>query len=319
MSSPQAHQRMVDWLLRGPVRLPSGAYLSWVSDDASAYLYPEASAIAVRVACWWASVRGQRDLAEATIPTLHYLASAVDRDGLVWRGETAYLFDTLLVLSAFETARRADVSYNFPDVIDRLSRGAHGLVTETTAARDPKGTTRWSTRFGPHLLKPLALALLLEAGSAELRHALAQAVPLLAAQQSTSGAFVHPAEERPYLHAHCYALEGLTLLGSHTGPLTRGLAFLAGCRRLDGGYPGWPSQDDVLAADVTSQAGRLLLLSGDAAGARVSYGRLLRLQQPSGALHYSSCCAHENSWATAFAAQLGFGLEAGNLPSFWMV
>lgn len=299
----------MEWLLEGSVRLPSGAYLSWLSDDHSGFTYPETAAVIVRAACWWSRTGGTFEPLRL-IPTLAFLDEAVADDGLVHHRETAWLFDSLLALCALGTAQEAGIGYPSSAPIERLARGCTEMLTGGHAAR-PAQDARWSTRFGPHLLKPASLILALGLGPRYLRDAIQEALPALLSQQTPLGAFRHPDESRIYLHAHCYALEGLAVLGSAPEQLKRGLSFLRSQRRTDGGYGHWADAPSPLAADVTAQAGRIFLLTGDREAAAEARAALAPLVAASGGLRYHADSSHENSWATAFAAQLDYGLDSG--------
>ncbi len=306
-------QQMMEWLLTGPVRLPSGAYLSWTDSQATGFLYPETAAVAVRGACWWSQTRGDPDLLLGMVPTLAFLQEAVAKEGLVEHRGAYWLFDSLLTLCALESAREAGLPVGSGDVTARLSASCAEMLADECAVR-PNSSTRWSTRFGPHLLKPAALVLELEMGSDQLREAIRTAIPKLVSWQQEDGGFRYPQMSAVYLHAHCYALEGLAILGTHANGLRRGLAYLKSQVRADGGVGHWSDSPSPLAADVTAQAGRLFLLADLRELALAARSSLEQLSTPSGALQYHAECSHENSWATAFAAQLDHGLEVGLRP-----
>jgi hypothetical protein len=309
-----AAQQMMEWLLAGPVRLPSGAYLSWTDCEGTGFLYPETAAVAIRAACWWSRASGDRETLLPTIPTLAYLVESVNGADLIQHRGCHWLFDSLLAICAFESANRVGLPYSTSGVVPRLSAACTRMIDEECAVR-PGGEARWSTRFSPHLLKPAALILTLDMGSEELRVALRKALPKLISYQDEDGAFRHPQMPRVYLHAHCYALEGLTILGSSSSQLQLGLAYLASQRRPDGGFGRWSDTPSTVAADVTAQAGRLFLLSNDQESAAMAQAALKQLTASSGALQYHLGSDHENSWATAFGAQLDHGLRDGLSPS----
>lgn len=300
---------MVNWLLAGPVRLPSGAYLSWVSSDNSSTLYAEAAAVAVRTICWWCRTCGDDQQLLRLIPTLAFLEQAVADDGLVRHRGQSWLFDSLLVLCALETAGRSGVPYPATTAVERLSQGCTEMLNAGCASR-PADEMRWSSAFGPHLLKPTSLLLTMGMGTEQLRRAIRRALPTLLSCQDMAGAFRSPGENRVYLHAHCYALEGLAVLANAPEQLRKGLVYLLSQRRPDGGFPHWNDTPSPLAADVTAQAGRLFLLCEERDAAARARAALESLAAPSGALYYHAESSHQNSWSTAFAAQLDYGLQA---------
>jgi hypothetical protein len=314
----------LEWLIAGPARLPSGAYLSWHDGEGSGFPYPEASAVAVRAALWW-----NRGLAPRLIPTVRYLEQSVGPDGLVCRGTTGYLFDSALVLAAMEDA--ADAGLVGPLVsmrsrvraaVHRLAQSGQGCVRATS--------DRWSTRFGPHLLKALALSVQRPAPDAS-----APVVPLpvsaaamrLSGLQRDDGAFPPAVGAPAYLHAHCYAVEGLLMLAelgmaALRVPAERGVDFLAALQRSDGTLPQWEGAVTVTAADATAQAGRLFLLDGRAgmrSRAEAALAGLAPLSTPAGSLRYTTACDDENVWCTAFAFQLEAALGGTPLTPLSLV
>ncbi len=315
--NPLSPERLARWLLQGPPRLPSGAYLSWVDTERTGFPYAEAAAVVVRTACWWAGGAGERSLLDRLVPTLAFLDRATHSDGLVWHNDTGYLFDSLLVLAAFHAARTADVPYDAAPPIARLTQGCARLCRHRTAAVDA-ATPRWSTRFGPFLLKAAGVACSHPDLDPELRGLLLDAARELVRMRSDAGAFAHPEDDVPYLHAHAYALEGLALLHA-TGALPldgfdAGIAWLADQQRPDGTFPQHPRGNGAAAGDVAAQAGRLCLLAPHLwpAGAVDGIDRTLAsLQGPEGGIRYLSTLDHQNTWTTAFALQYLRGREEG--------
>jgi hypothetical protein len=248
------------------------------------------------------------------IPTLAYLEESVGEADLIHHRGCHWLFDSLLAICAFESASRMGVPYPTRTVISRLSAACAQMLNEECPVR-PSLAPRWSTRFGPHLLKPAALVLTLQMGNEELRTAIGKALMTLQSCQDENGAFRHPEMARVYLHAHCYALEGLSILEDSSNQLQRGISYLASQQQPAGGFGRWPDSPSPMVADVTAQAGRLFLLSGERELATRARGALEELTATSGALHYHVDSDHENSWSTAFGAQLDHGLINGLSPS----
>jgi len=261
---------------------------------------------------------------EELIPSLSWLEQSVDSSGLVRHGGVGYLFDMILVLAAFTQAYERGIRGGFVPLIDQIERRARAMFEAGQAAEGP-AEARWSTVFGPHVLKSAAL-LALARQAVPLPRFLKSAVASLLLLQGRKGEFGNGNPGKTYLHAHCYALEGLSMLRAMgveglDDALGRGLEFLAGCELPGGGFGQWSGDDRgaastgiEVAADVTAQAGRLFLLSsgsyipwrvGGIEGERLERidSALARLVGPGGGLRYLTSSAHENTWCTAFALQ----------------
>ena len=294
----------------GPLRLPSGAYLSWHGSDNSAFLYPETGALAVRLACYHFRAAGFAPFLDRVPPTLSWLSSCIRADGLVHHRGSAWLFDSVLTLQAFREAAQAGIPGDFAQLVPLMEDKTLDMVGSGQAAR-PAQPARWSTRFGPHLLKSIGL-LLTGTDDARATRILKSAARKIISTQDDDGAF-GPAGSRPaYLHAHAYAAEGLAMLARYEPQefreaFEKALAFLKERQLPAGGFPQWEgSNAGPPAADVTAQAARLFLLcdplDGDRAAARC-LSALHKLSGPTGGLLYTSAVPHENSWASMFAAQ----------------
>ena len=321
-------QALSRWLFYGPARLGSGAYLSWVSEEEPGFVYAEAAALAVRAACWQYGLTADDRLRERIIPSLEFLCHCMDDDGLVWHREIGYLFDTVLVLRAFQAAEALSIPGRYTARQEPMTATALDLVARRVAAVGAT-TDRWSTTFSPHLLKPLAaLASGLGAGAKQTEEVLAPAVVQLMDTQDKKGAFCRGPDGRVYLHAHAYALEGLGMLpelpGLDTAPaLARGLDYLAEQQRADGSFPRFSRDPDgESSGDVAAQAARLFLTSPQVprrTAACRALDALSHLIAPSGAVYYSSSARHENVWCSAFALQAFHGAAGGELPPSQLV
>src|SRR5262249_7852760 len=125
---------------------------------------------------------------------------------------------------------------------------------------------------------------------------------------------IHHNSQESYLHASCYAVEGLLCLErtalAPVGPLIRQCAvWLAGVRDFGGGCPAWHdgrSSYGPLRADVTAQAVRIWSCV-DRARFRQPIRRalrfLVRLKTAEGGLAYEPGSGDVNTWATIFAVQ----------------
>jgi len=322
---PDLPERLAHWLFYGPARLPSGAYLSWFSDDLSGFIYAEAATHVVRAASWWHRETGREDPLRRMIATLRFLESSVEEDGLLWHMGTGYLFDTLLLRRAFAEAESAGVEGSFSRLIPRMDQKSLDMVKNRKATASAR-EKRWSTLFGPHLLKVLAdmwgVRLNCRPEHAE---SIQSAVRSLLLQQEPDGSFPSPENGPVYLHAHCYALEGLALLREYgmkgaDRMFHRGLRFLASLQRENGSFPRWDddSHREEEACDVAAQAGRLFLVDGKDRWERNIRGvsnALARYNGNSGGLIYMPGLRHENVCCTVFALQFFHGLKSGKLTA----
>ena len=314
---------LVRWLFDGPSQLPSGPWLSWISEDHSGYPYPEATAIALRTADWWHKVNGQDVLGVSRTAAMQYLEQSVGPDGLVRREGIGYLFDTLLVLAALDGASPG--RYRESRVADRMTIAVVNNLESRTAV---SGTLprRWSHRFGPHLLKALSIASLYPRWKAPHGSIFNSSIEYLTEMQGRDGQLVHPDDEGIYLHAHCYALEGLAIFDRHGVPECRipfldGLSLLTDQQLPGGGFPQWTqSVGAPHAADVTAQAGRLLLLPESQCDERtlLAIDNSLHECLTGGGIRYLSNSSDENTWCTAFVLQYAYGRKFGLEPDQWV-
>ncbi len=310
------------WLYHGPARLPSGAYLSWVSEEEGGFAYAEAAALSVSAACWLYRHSCDGALLDRIIPSLEYLSDCVGDDGLIWHRNTGYLFDTLLAVRAFQGAYELGVPGKYIALREPMTAAALGLIARRVSAVGVR-ENRWSTTFSPHLLKPLAALLSVPLpGSDDARETLVPALVQLMESQAEDGAYSRGPDGSVYLHAHAYALEGLTMLPDLTGidpsqHLARGLEFLAAQQRPDGSFPRWnPSPDSEASGDVAAQAARLFAAAPGSryrAAAATALAALSRLVAPSGAIYYSDRKRHENVWCSVFALQAFHAAAGGEL------
>lgn len=313
---PEAKE-LARWLFQGPPRLPSGAYLSWVSEDHTGFPYPEAAAVTVRTALWLHRTHKGAVDPLRLLPTLHFLSDSRNGDGIVTSRGPGYLFDTALVAAALNEAARDGIPGRYGLAVPPMLDACAALLKERRAISAP-APERWSTVFGPHLLKALALLRRFNEVPPALWEITSAAIPSLAQQQKPDGAFATSPDGACYLHAHCYALEGLAMLSEQgfsglEEPFARGMKFLKREQRPNGSFPRWAGETEETACDVTAQAGRLFLLptkhSNRETAARAA-GALDTCRGPGG-MHYLAGLKHQNTWCTAFTLQFRQGLSTG--------
>lgn len=255
-----------------------GAVPSWVNPRHPGFAYPEAAAIVLRL------LAQEPDPPRATIDRLvRYVRSEpAGKDGRV------YTFDRGVVMAGL---LRAGV-----DVGDEPERIASAI--ERGIAVEPAAPLRWSTIVGPHFLKLAIFA------RGRLRDALVPLLPTLA----EGGRIPTPPLPTTYVHAHCYATEGLLALGE-MHDAHRAAAWLAEIQTRDGGVP--REHDGRCSAgpqhaDATAQAVRLWCCIDRSHFAHAidrALGFLDRLVDPTGGVRYSDASDDVNTWATAFAIQ----------------
>ncbi len=270
--------------LSPPPTAPDGRVWSWVGP--SAYPYDEATALIGRL-----GLSGR--LGDASRFTTDALGRLLDRlvlaQGALGREGTRYVFDTALALPLL-SGTALDIALDYV---------RSGLVTRRGSSRED--ARRWSETFGPHLIK--AAAELGLAGEATFAR---DVTVELVGRHFKDGRFeAGPTEPATYVHAHCYAVEGLVMLGGFEPVVQQATDWLAERVASDGSLPAWVGLDDERRpADVVAQAARLFLRD------RARYERVLgrclsrlgELQDPvTGGLRYDDTIPHVNVWASAFA------------------
>ncbi|MCA9704583.1 MAG: hypothetical protein KDK70_01900 [Myxococcales bacterium] len=308
---------LLRWLRSDAVVRSDGRVWSWHNPAHPGYAYPEAGGL------WLSLMARESQLEPAVEPeeldrVAGWLAEC-ERQGTVGRDGRGYLFDRGMVLAG----RLAWAERHARDDDASLHDAMAALLEELEAGRATTPTSpddRWSTCFGPHLLK---LALPLAAWAEQdrrpdprpaLRSLLQRLRPSL-----DDGRVLGPTPAAPtYLHAHCYAAEGLwrlstalpaPLAGEAAALAQQAAAWLARVQRPDGGLPPWHDGTrgwGPAPADVAAQAVRLW--SGlDRQRHREAIARALaflaRLHRPGGGLRYHEHSDDQNTWATLFAVQ----------------
>ena len=295
-----------------------GAVLSWVSATEPGYPYPEAAGL---VLSWLAQEPGPMSERERLVAA--WLVQRTSADGAVGRDDVDYLFDTAMALAGL-AARTAERARREP-TLSRMLAFVSGCI-ERASAVGPScrvDEARWSTRFGPHLLKVAVALAALETREADL--ALDGLVDRLLSGE-VNGLFRGGAPGEPcYLHAACYAAEGLMVMADRGAPWAEGLLesaaeWLAQVQRPDGGLPAFHDgvRMDCAHADATAQAVRIWMRTD---GRRYrdrsarALGLLAALQDRSGGVRYREGSSCVNTWATIFTLQALDWFEAGRPTS----
>ena len=273
-------ERLMGWLKGPDVIQPDGSVMSWVNPAHPGFVYPEAGAVVLRL------------LALESHPPTPLVEKLVARLRTQRPGKFGhvYTFDRGLVLAALATAGHAD-----NDEGDRIAAAIKAGV-----AVDPKAPPRWSSVLGPHLLK-LAVAGRLVRG-----HGLLRALDRLRPTLADGGRIPTPPHRETYVHAHCYAVEGLLALGD-VDNARRAATWLAEIQHESGGMPSWHDGRRGRAphpTDATAQAIRLwCCIDRSQFSLPIDRGlAFLERLAPSG-VRYSDVSQDLNTWSTAFAIQ----------------
>lgn len=271
------------FLVGSPPLAQDGRVLSWLGPDA--YPYDECTALLARHYAWTDQPSRLARLTAVLDRQLH-ANGGLGRDTLI------YAFDTALCLPVAGAGRA------------RALQTVLSCLEGRAAAQPVHTPERWSQAFGPHLLKAIA-ALRPEERSAGVL----TAQRALVGECYADGAFrTHPDRLGTYLHAHCYAVEGLLALEGRSARVEAAVDWLAEQVQADGGLPAWVDAPvERRPSDVVAQAARLFALVAPRRHAgllRRTLGRLAALQDPeSGGIRYVEGGEHVNVWASIFAHQ----------------
>lgn len=305
----------LDWLSR--VALDHrGAVPSWVNEAHPGYAYPEAAGLVL-------TVLAQSRARDPAVPAI--VAWLEPQVGAIGRGGVRYAFDTAMVLTGLLAAERAGVAVQ-RSAIARAFEVLAEAIAERRAAT-PEQPPRWSTRWSCHQLK---LAWALSAydarfDSAPARASLERLVELATLERDGRFA-LRQDDPRTYVHAGCYALEGLLALRRRGEPvddtLHRGCEWLASIQSVDGTLPAWVGREDPRRpSDVVAQSLRLWsAVDRDRHAEAIARARsaLARRQAPSGGIRYDEHSDDLNTWSTAFAVQACRWWADGPAPAAWI-
>lgn len=319
--------RMLAWL-RSKATQPDGHVLSWVNAAHPGYHYPEVAGLLL-------TLLATREAAPSVTRTriASQLARGLAPSGAVGRGGIDYAFDSAMALRGLHAHLGAGGALDAdPAPTESVTERLFSFIADCVARRSALGAgdevsgPRWSTSYGCHLLKMThalgAHGRLAGARSAEI---LSNELLVTFRPLARAGRFViHEGSEKSYVHAACYALEGLLALREVDGTrqlLMDGARWLASLQRPDGALPAW--HDGVCPrgpwpTDVVAQSVRLWAAMDPVRFApEIHRGlrRLAELQAPCGGLRYLEGSNDINSWATIFAVQAVTWAEDGATPN----
>jgi hypothetical protein len=312
----------------GNVVGPNGTVASWANPDHPGYAYPEIAGYLLRI------LSEEGDL---TVDIRDRIAARLVKDvspsGGVGRGSTDFVFDSAMCmggLMAHETA-----GGNIPDrrVVNRL----FDFVAQNLAARraisGPADALpdHWSVSYGCHLLKTvIPLCEYNDLRPMSTTRSLVERLVVELLPLYDSGRFrVNELSSLTYLHAHCYALEGLLAmhgrrLGDFSEVIEGGARWLADIQQPEGGLRAFhdgTSPFGTIHTDATAQAIRIWSLV-DSRGFRgpieSGIGFLAEMAVGSSGLRYEPGSNDINTWASIFGLQaIRFAYEGGGWK--WIV
>lgn len=304
------------WLSSVELIGTSGHCLSWWNPVHPGYDYPEISGLLL-------SYLTRSATASARAAQLHGALSAAASPSGVRRGGVHYAFDTAMALRGLVEQRDPERMLEAP--VPAWARALCGWVENATPTEpaEPTGAdTHWSMSFGAHQAKVAAgLIALLRSDATpadcppdRLRAALGRLAANTLELQEADGRFrMHARSRQTYLHSHCYALEGLLMIGEVEAvprdAISAGVGWLASVQRPDGGFAAWHDgtrPGGPVRTDATAQAVRLCRLEdADAHQGSIAAGAglLAALAVSERGLPYEPGSADLTSWSTMFAAQ----------------
>lgn len=309
-----AEDRLWNWLQSKDVVRTDGGVNSWANSNHPGFRYPEAGGLLLSLLTIAKNVN--KHLCQRI---LGGLIDDVMPNGSIRKDERSYLFDTAIVLSAF-------LAYEFQmeelldsDLLQQLFKFIREKILLEVAA-DPLiiNAEKWSLSYGCHLLK-CAIALLTYYNREQIPQSIELARKLLhdLIPLCVSGRFhIHAKSSETYVHAHCYAVEGLITVTRH-GILEMDVEqkiwdsahWLGQIQESNGGIRAWHNGKHGYGdfhADCIAQAIRIWL-QVDATRFKNEIARgfhfLSGLQSPEGGIRYSSDSQDINTCASIFTAQ----------------
>jgi hypothetical protein len=308
-------EAMWEWLCSPAIQHPSGHCLSWVGTRQTGYPYPEVTGLLLTLLATRESGKSRAGV----------LAGALFADPQsavgVGRASIGYTFDTAMAVRGL--LLHPDVLS--PDQFRTVARWCEFLLAQvaSAAALVPgscvKLPARWSNSFGAHQSKVAGALLAYREIFPERRRQVGAALEGLGRRtllsQTGDGRFLESVTSTAtYLHAHCYALEGLLMQrsagsGDYSSQVDKGMEWLASVQDASGGIRAW--HDGVrsmgpMRLDATAQAVRLFRLTNSIryeANIRLGVRYLLDHQNELGGMPYEPSSPDLNTWATIFAFQ----------------
>lgn len=319
---PAEVEKHLDWLLSLTALTPNGLLPAWMDGAKASYPYAEATGYLLSLLAYVYLNTGQELLSRAAATTARALAKEVTEPAGAGRDGEIFLFDTIACLRGFHDFLAV---FTDPDdrtlrpsihaAAERLALTARRMIAERSAglALAANRPEHWSRRYNVHLIKSLhhfhvCRPDLLEADEVD------RAIHLFYKDHYRDG-FFHPEGEETgvYLHAHCYAMEGLVGLRWQLSPEWAGRLEQMGeqltrIQLPNGALPRFrpPNGRPEIAVDTTAQAVRLwqcLDRTGFHDAIARALGFLATMTAPNGGVRYTPEKPHLNSWTTIFVVQ----------------
>jgi hypothetical protein len=320
--------RQLDWLVSPSVVDLDGRVMSWSNPLHPGYPYPEISGYLLSLL----ALEG-----ESTLDIRDRIARRLVRDvspaGGVGRDGADYVFDSAMALAGLLAHESAGGALPDDRSIDRLF---DFVTTNLTARRAGRGLpsadpNHWSVSYGCHLLKVvIALCAYDERRPTPSTSALIDRLVSELTGLYDNGRFrANASSLLTYLHACCYAVEGLLVLqgrrhGDHQELLRGSARWLAEIQTREGGLRAFHDGRDsfgTLRTDATAQAIRIWSLVDASVYQKqidAALGFLAEMATPAGGLRYEPGSDDVNTWATIFGYQaVRFSHEGGSWQ--WIV
>lgn len=283
-----AAEEAINWLVQSGIQDSEGAFASGLNREYG-YRYPEVTGYGITLLCKQWRLTGDERLGFSARKAVKWLlgharrgfgfACRQERDGQ-WL-EELWSFDIGMIINAL-VAYYEVTGERMP-----LDVAIHAARWLTTEARRPSGELvprfsisygpipdgdRWSTRAGPHQAKVVLglLRLARVTGDEYLIETARQLCHRVLRYQDLDGRFITDlATGETYIHAHCYAVEGLAGYAFISGDekilraATKAVDWLRSIVRPDGGVPcsyDGRNANQEERSDSTAQTLRLLIL-----------------------------------------------------------
>lgn len=323
------------WLANSGLRDQHGRVFSWLNPSHPGYVYPEIMGYYASLCAERARHSGSEGWLEIGLQVGDAIVRELTPHGALSRGDVEYAFDTAMGLHGLLRVQHVEGSRRFAHAAERMTDFLVATLAEQEVAwrhgRPLRILDSWSHSFGASMIK---VSMALEASGLALGRRDSTELASFVRQQAIAatwrdGAFrVNSARRWVYVHAHCYAAEGLIFhsraASALPDPVLASAQFLARVQADDGGLPCWHEREDVQVvshADATAQAVRIwTLVARDryAAQIRRALGFLRTVEAIGGGLRYTRGSEDLNSWATMFGAQADQWQRCGAAPE-WLI
>lgn len=333
--SPSLSARSWAWLANSGVRDERGRVLSWLNPSHPGYVYPEIMGYYASLCAERARHSGGERWLEIGLQVGEAIVRELTPRGALARGDIEYAFDTAMGLHGLLRLQDVEGGGPFAQAAERMTDFLIATLAEQEVAwrdgRPLRILDSWSHSFGASTIK--ASMALDAAGVAFGRRDASELASLVrewgVAATWRDGAFrINSARRWVYVHAHCYATEGLIFQARAAPalpePVLASARFLARVQADDGGLPCWHERSDVEVvshADATAQAVRIWTVVARnryAAQIQRALGFLRTVEAVRGGLRYKRGSEDLNSWATMFGAQADQWQRRGAAPE-WLI